>query len=103
MNSLLAALPVKVLADFGINNPKPTCPTTGFCNLAGSLLGYVEWGAIILGVLAVMVTGVMLFMQQRNPDGPMGNISGFIRVVFGIGIVVAALGIVSTVVTAAQS
>jgi hypothetical protein len=91
------------LASNVIPNPTPQCPTQGFCNAAGTFLGFVEWGGIILGVVAMMVAGIMLYVQGRNPDGPMGNVTGFLRVVFGVGIVVAAAGIVGVVVTSAQS
>lgn len=90
------------LADNVIPDPKPKCPTQGFCDLTANFLGYVEWGGIILGVVAMMVAGIMLYVQGRNPDGPMGNVTGFLRVVFGVGIVVTAASIVSLVVTASQ-
>lgn len=90
------------LAADNIPNPKPT-PPPGLSGLASLLIGWVEWGGIILGVLAIAVAVITLAWQRRHPEGGTGNLGDIMKVVFGIGIVVSAVGIVTAIISAVSA
>ncbi|CAM5539393.1 hypothetical protein [Leifsonia shinshuensis] len=85
-----------------IPNPGPTAPP-GLSGLASLIIGWVEWGGIILGVLAIAVAGITLAWQRRHPEGGTGNLGDIMKVVLGIGIVVSAVGIVTAIISAVAS
>lgn len=82
-----------------IPNPKPAAPP-GLSGLSSLLISWVEWGGIILGVLAIAVAGITLAWQRRHPEGGTGNLGDIMKVVLGIGIVVSAVGIATAIISA---
>lgn len=48
-----------------VPNPAPVAPP-GFAELANNLLGWLEWGVLVAGVLGILICSLMLIIGRRN-------------------------------------
>lgn len=85
-----------------IPDPGPKAPPGGD-SLAGTLISYGKWAAIIIGVLAIIGAGIALTMARRGHGEGTEHAKGFLQIVLGVGISLTAVGIVLVVVQAMGS
>jgi len=81
-----------------IPDPGATAPPGGN-NLLGILIGYGKWGAIAIGVLAIIGAGIGLTMARNGHGEGTEHAQKIGRIVLGIGIALMAVGIVTVIVT----
>lgn len=87
-----SALLAIVRADISIPNPQPSAPP-GLDGVAGLFISFFEWGAVILGVIAIVVAAITLAWARRHPEGNTGHLVDLMKPAIGIGIALNAAGI----------
>lgn len=99
--------PLTLLADAlgyleaGIPDPAPQAPP-GLDELAGHLIGWLEWGVLTAGLITLLVCAIMIIVGRRNRGGlAQEGLRGSLWVLGSLALAALAAGLVGSVVGSA--
>src|SRR5262245_6880845 len=77
-------------------NPAPKAPP-GLDLVADTFLAWLKWGAMVAGVVGLIICGMMMIVGRHRSSTAVEGASGVPWVIAGLSLVVFAAGIVSEI------
>jgi hypothetical protein len=97
LTSVTDALVQLATLDAGTPDPPPQAPP-GLEELAGHLIGWLKWGVLTAGMIALLVCAIMIIVGRRNRGGlAHEGVRGSLWVLGGLTLAALATVLVGTV------